>query len=188
MNPSCAETTQRFLALLDTLELPSLGPTPRASRWPLVTLNSHIDKLCNDAKLPIGTQQLIRAVTLLWHDYLDESHSLSQDISTADGSLIHGIMHRREPDYANAKYWFQRAGTHAAFPSIGNDVQTLLQTSVNVNFIPRLFKSGRWSPNGFVDLCEEFASDPLTPEYNLLQQIQRIETQALLQDFCRNPR
>src|SRR5439155_27265178 len=35
----------------------------------------------------------------LWFDYLDESHSLSQDIHTPEGSFWHGIMHRREGDF-----------------------------------------------------------------------------------------
>ena len=43
----------------------------------------------------------------LWFDFLDESHSLSQDIHTVEGSFWHGIMHRREGDFANAKYWFR---------------------------------------------------------------------------------
>ena len=44
----------------------------------------------------------------LWllHNYLDESHQISQEISSATGSFWHGIMHRREADFSNAKYWF----------------------------------------------------------------------------------
>src|SRR6476661_1793936 len=39
----------------------------------------------------------------LLHDYLDESHNISQRIDTPEGSYWHAIMHRREGDFSNAK-------------------------------------------------------------------------------------
>jgi hypothetical protein len=43
---------------------------------------------------------------------LDRSHTISQGIGSAEGSFWHGIMHRREGDFSNSKYWFRRVGNH----------------------------------------------------------------------------
>ena len=52
----------------------------------------------------------------LFYDDLDGSHSLSQTVEgrgkNHNGDYWHAIMHRREPDYDNAKYWFRRVGAH----------------------------------------------------------------------------
>ena len=53
----------------------------------------------------------LAALWLLAGD-LDRSHTLSQSIDTIDGSYWHGIMHRREGDYFNAKYWMRRTAGH----------------------------------------------------------------------------
>jgi len=49
---------------------------------------------------------------LLLSGQLDASHEISQSIETPDGSFWHGIMHRREGDFWNAKYWFRKIGKH----------------------------------------------------------------------------
>jgi hypothetical protein len=53
-----------------------------------------------------------RAAAWLLHDYHDQCHKICQDIATPSGSYWHAILHRREPDYDNAKYWFRRVGSH----------------------------------------------------------------------------
>src|SRR5207302_2029669 len=61
----------------------------------------------------------------LYHDFLDESHQRSQSISSAEGSYWHGIMHRREPDFSNAAYWFRRVGEHPIYDSLSKAAQEL---------------------------------------------------------------
>ena len=105
-----------FIAVINTSDLPGLGPEVRLSAQPSAVLAQAVDALGLD-----GTAAgLAKAAALLWHDHLDESHSVSQDIGSTDGSFLHGIMHRREPDYSNAKYWFHRVGDHHCFPALAS--------------------------------------------------------------------
>jgi hypothetical protein len=48
----------------------------------------------------------------LYVDDLERSHAVCQEIETPTGSYWHGIMHRREGDYSNSRYWHRRAASH----------------------------------------------------------------------------
>lgn len=63
------------------------------------------------------------AAVWLFSDFLDESHTVSQSIPGQEGSYLHGIMHRREGDFSNAKYWFRKAGQLEFFESLANQIQ-----------------------------------------------------------------
>jgi hypothetical protein len=56
----------------------------------------------------------------LYVDDLDSSHRISQGLPDATGSFWHGIMHRREGDFNNSRYWFHRTGNHPAMSAIEN--------------------------------------------------------------------
>ena len=174
-----------FIALMDTAELADLGPGPR----PGVELEGAIEEklraLFEKSKIPMRNQGLIRALILLWHDHLESAHRIAQDIETADGSFVHGIMHRREPDYGNAKYWFRRVGSHPAFAQLAERSSSVLEEKRATPLHDQLIGNGQWDAMRFVDACEEAArKGKSAPEYQLLRRIQQIESETLIETFC----
>jgi hypothetical protein len=51
----------------------------------------------------------LRSLLLLQAGEIDRAHSIVQGLSGAESAYIHGMVHRVEGDYSNAKYWFRRA-------------------------------------------------------------------------------
>lgn len=100
--------------------LPTLVPQKAWSRELTDTLEAaSLDELFDGASLKNTTfAEAIKSGLLLWNDALDESHTISQGLADQTGSYWHGIMHRREPDYPNSKYWFGRVGSHPIFPAL----------------------------------------------------------------------
>src|SRR6267154_577500 len=119
--------TEGFRALL-TGGPPDLGPGPRPGAMSHEELDKVMGLLLGDTDLTAISQKLVRGLVLLWHDHQEAAHTIAQDIENADGSYLHGMVHRREPDYGNAKYWFRRVGRHAAFPIIAERAVRLLES------------------------------------------------------------
>jgi hypothetical protein len=106
--------------------------------------------------LPVRDRNMAEACrTGLWlaFDFLDESHALSQELHTAEGSYWHGLMHRREPDFANSKYWFRRVGTHPVFAALRAEAAQLAAGEPPQAAF--LATQAAWDPFAFVDLCEQ---------------------------------
>lgn len=121
------------------------------------------------------------AAVWLYHDFLDESHRISQELHSTTGSYWHGILHRREPDYSNAKYWFRRVGRHPIFPDLAREANALA-ASQNLPASAAFLRDSAWDPMAFIDLCAG-AAGAQSEFAPLCRQIQQREWQLLF-DFC----
>src|SRR3954463_9241500 len=151
---------KEFRNLLAIGGLPELGPGPRQGVLPHEQLDRCLGNLLAHTDLSSTARDLVRALVLLWHDRLDPAHAIAQGIEDADGSFLHGVVHRREPDYGNARYWFRRVGGHAAFPDIAGQTATLLETRPDPALRAKLIPEGEWDPFAFIDACEKVAGKP----------------------------
>lgn len=160
---------------------PELGPGPRAGAATIREIDAALEKL---SALPAERRELVRALALLWHDHHEPSHTIVQDIETRDGSYIHAILHRREPDYFNAKYWFRRVGQHPCFDELAAQAAAILEQRKLGNLTKKLAPGGQWDAFAFVDACEAAAS-PSTGQHDALREIQRAEFELLLDYLTR---
>ena len=180
----CDDTVNAVKELLAGVEPPELGHGPRSGTRPQTELEITFKSAFLGLKLSPTGRELLGALILLWHDHLDAAHTISQGIENPDGSLVHAIMHRREPDYWNSKYWWRRVGKHPCFPEIADRVASLLQSKHAGDLAADLVPNGKWDPFAFVDACEAAANLPASHErVRLLREIQKIETEVALEQF-----
>lgn len=82
-----------------------------------MTLEAFLASVDPQAEPPAGLSAELRA---LWHTKAgnwDRAHDIAQDIPSAMGSRIHGLLHAIEGDFGNSGYWYHRAGR----PPIGRE-------------------------------------------------------------------
>lgn len=174
--------------------LNELGPGQRQKQICETLSSKSLDDLF--APLKPCVQNAARACVaglLLLYDGLDESHLISQELHDATGSYWHGIMHRREPDYGNAKYWFARVRRHPVYPAVAAAAREIAREHLAMQPWPAanwLLNAGSWQAESFVDLCQAAATPSPgrasgTPAQAdlICRHIQRKETELLL-EFC----
>ena len=166
-------------AMLAAPGLASLDNEPRPGTLDLAALTQQVQTACRAWKIADDEKHLVLAAVLLWHDHFDAAHQIAQGVDGPDGSLLHGIVHRREPDFSNAKYWFRQAGRHACYTGLANAVSEL--SSRDSALVTSLLPNKNWDPFKFVDACADAARHQGTKDRrNLLQEIQRLEFCAFL--------
>jgi hypothetical protein len=173
-----------ILSLLDTPEPPHLTMKSRAGTKSVEELNALMEPLLANAQLERPYRDLSRATVFLWHDHFEPSHELAQDVEGPDGSLLHGILHRREPDFSNARYWFRRVGpNHPSFDPLAGKVKSIVGSAPGDSIARQILPGGKWNPLGFVDFMEDAARRKDAASEKLLREIQAAEIRSYLESL-----
>jgi hypothetical protein len=169
-------------ALIDPTRLGQLGPgRPDSARQ---TQLAALTPETVTAPQPVADRDMaLCCMAGLWlaHDFLDQSHTISQGIHTTSGSYWHGIMHRREPDFSNAKYWFRRVGEHPIFDSLAQRAREIASAAGAAGPAAYLIDMSQWDPFAFVDLCQTAQRNESVAR--ICQRVAASEWQLLF-DFC----
>jgi hypothetical protein len=89
---------------------------------------------------------LVRGGLLYALDAIHEAHVYFQDNTGDLAAYWHGMMHRREGDFDNARYWFRRAGTQPFFATAH---------SAAAAHSADMARQSNWDPYLFTGECEQ---------------------------------
>ncbi len=170
--------------LLEPNRFSELGPASGDPKMELALSRLSRDQLFpENSTVDADLAQCCLAGLWLYYDFLERSHEISQSISTPDGSYWHAIMHRREGDFDNSKYWLRRVGMHPVYERLGASAPQLAAESADQKGLAWLVE-GTWDPDAWVDLCRTAQSDrpALIP---VCQKIQQAEWRLLFDDCFR---
>lgn len=137
----------------------------------------------------------LKAGLHLWNESMHRAHILSQDILNPTGSYLHGIMHRMEGDYDNAKYWLEKAGRHPVHSRLQFIKSDLIYDGDWDNAASRelglglhqMYLQRFWDPLLFVDLVQGTVTSGREPNLEkTLMALQKQEIIMLLEYSYRN--
>lgn len=118
---------------------------------------------------------LVRAGLFYFHNALDDAHRIVQEEKAAGDAAAywHAMIHRRERDFDNARYWLRRAGEQPSFAEMHARA---------ADASPNMARQMGWDPFLFVTLAEQlrFGADELRAE---VVGLGRVEFEVFF-DYC----
>lgn len=174
----------RFPKAADILQGFARGPIPLARGGDFCERDAaELAKLDPVALFPVArdTPAALSGL-MLFAGCWEQSHELSQENPSKEGSYWHGIAHRIEPDSSNAAYWFRRVGEHPIFPELQRQAAAILAEHKNLHWtLP-----ARWDPHWFLERCDEARAGRSPEAVKAAIEIQDVECRLLLA-WCAEP-
>lgn len=125
---------------------------------------------------PSKTGLKVQSVETVQSDKALKSHQL-EDMTTSL-AFWHAIMHRREGDFSNAKYWYARCRNHPAYGPIAEAGRRALERLADGAKLQYLVNQD-WDADAFVDVVEAVHRTPANPLYGAAVRLQRAEWDVL---------
>jgi len=157
------------------------------SDWPVAAVGqSPFESSLNDLlkQSPVLTGTEVEASLWLRLGLIDRAHEIVQDGKRGTAAYLHGVVHRLEADYWNAKYWFRQVRDEPLLKSIGNEIIVTLDDSRcrEVAMELKLIQSNQFQFDAFVDACAELTKTPSKSDttVSMVQQIVKSEWLAML--------
>lgn len=129
--------------------------------------------------------QACLAAVLLRHGLFAEAHAIAQDLQAPFGSYWHAILHRLEPDYPNARYWFRRVGDYPTDTRLAARAVSAARAAKGLGPALWMAHATRWSAVQFVDTIETARREQLAPDLAVCVAVQQAEWEILFDDCYR---
>lgn len=155
--------------------LAKLTPTEPLSTALLLRVRGADDAVVSGGKTieHAGNFALVRGGLFYAIDALDEAHAFFQDAKGDLAAYCHGMLHRREGDFDNARYWYRRAGVLPCFAALHR---------VASEFSADMARQANWDPYLLTGECEQ-ARHGAEESLAQLVRLQRVEFDGVF-DYC----
>jgi hypothetical protein len=188
--PSCLLELAPAVLAGDPGDWPQPPPDLRATCDAFSAVREHlaalsIEQILGRAPVDARAGELVRGGLALLYDDLEGCHAAAQAVEEPLSNFWHAVMHRRECDFENSKYWWRRVGAHPVFELIAADAGPALKAAVGrdaADLRRRLEKAGGWDPFVFVDFCRACVERRAGKSaVDLARRLQMIEFNRLLE-------